>query len=510
MLDDRPTPPRSEAQRAAARLNGARSRGPVTAAGKARASRNAFRHGLDATVHLLAPGEDPAALERLRSALFAEYHPDRPSRALLVERLAAATWKLRRAERLEAVLHGLPPRPPLGRLDPDPGLPAALTRLPELATLLRHQGRLERFLLRALTLLEDDPGAGAEPLLEDGVASGPDPAPEGPAASLVDRPREPDLPPLPAAASAGGDAATGGAADDASAAQAPEAAGEPADPSRFDREPATRVAAPVAEPASAASLDLHALARASAERLLREGRPFEAARLARLLAPPGRVRSAFAPASGAAEPSEAAVVEALLATLDPETRALWDSLGYDSWVVPPGTGRRPMASLTAEWVCPADRWRVLEELRRLDDPAEHARVLAHWARAGLDPGADHPAWRKEAVGEHPNGPPAAAEPAGLPAAAGPNDPSPAPAAPPPDARDAPPDAPEEGGPNPELGRLLRRLGEEAEAYHAVGRERRAREAWLKHARELGVALPPHADPPEGALPGPACERAASP
>lgn len=199
-------------------------------------------------------------------------------------------------------------------------------------------------------------------------------------------------------------------------------------------------------------------------------------------------------------------MEAMLATFDPETRALWDSLGYDSWVVPPGTGRRPMASLTAEWVCPADRWRVLEELRRIDDPAEHARVLAHWARAGLDPGADHPAWRKEAVGEQPNGPPAAADAASRPSAAEPDGPAQDPAAPRPDE----PETSEDAEPNPELRRILRRLGEEAEAYHAAGRERRAREAWLQHARELGVPLPPHADPPEGAFPRPAFERAASP
>ena len=45
--------PRSPAQIEAARKNGARSRGPVTAAGKARASRNALKHGLAAMHHLV-------------------------------------------------------------------------------------------------------------------------------------------------------------------------------------------------------------------------------------------------------------------------------------------------------------------------------------------------------------------------------------------------------------------------------------------------------------------------
>ena len=76
-------------------------------------------------------------------------------------------------------------------------------------------------------------------------------------------------------------------------------------------------------------------------------------------------------------------------------------MDYANWVVPPGSDRRPLASLTAEWVTPAECWRVLEELRRIDDPAEHARVLDHFRRAGLDPGADHPAWAKPATAAEP-------------------------------------------------------------------------------------------------------------
>ena len=173
--------PRSRAQREAARHNGARSKGPVSAEGKARSARNALRHGLCSPA-ILFPGEDPAHFEALRAALEAEYAPGSPSARLLVERLAVTVWKLARCDRLEARLATIEPHCPTGRLFPDPGLPRVLSRIPELATLLRWQAQLDRQLHRLTKSLAehdrcaspgDDPAPG-----EDGPAadSEPDPA----------------------------------------------------------------------------------------------------------------------------------------------------------------------------------------------------------------------------------------------------------------------------------------------------------------------------------------------
>ncbi|MCL6609878.1 MAG: hypothetical protein K6T74_17480 [Geminicoccaceae bacterium] len=172
--------PRSPAQIEAARRNGARSKGPVTAEGKARASRNALRHGLCSPA-ILFPGEDPAHFEALRAALEAEYAPASPSARLLVERLAVTVWKLARCDRLEARLATIEPHCPTGRLFPDPGLPRVLSRIPELATLLRWQAQLDRQLHRLTKSLAEHARSaspsGEPPPGEDGPAAEGEPAP---------------------------------------------------------------------------------------------------------------------------------------------------------------------------------------------------------------------------------------------------------------------------------------------------------------------------------------------
>jgi hypothetical protein len=105
----------------ASRRNGARSRGPRTAAGKAQSARNALKHGLCAKKLLIVPEEDAAAFEALQAQLRAELAPVGALQAVLAERIVSAAWRLRRADRLEAEVLAF-------RRDPGGDLGVALIR----------------------------------------------------------------------------------------------------------------------------------------------------------------------------------------------------------------------------------------------------------------------------------------------------------------------------------------------------------------------------------------------
>ena len=93
-----PTPAQAEASR----LNGARSRGPVTPEGKARSALNGTRHGLRGSTFTLLPDEDPAAWAALLAGYLARLRPADEAELACVERLAACDWREARLLRLEA------------------------------------------------------------------------------------------------------------------------------------------------------------------------------------------------------------------------------------------------------------------------------------------------------------------------------------------------------------------------------------------------------------------------
>ena len=85
------------------RKNARKSTGPRTPEGKARSSRNALKHGLLARHVILDedPNEDPAEFNQILEGLITDFAPDNTIERLLVERIAASYWRLRRAFRYE-------------------------------------------------------------------------------------------------------------------------------------------------------------------------------------------------------------------------------------------------------------------------------------------------------------------------------------------------------------------------------------------------------------------------
>jgi hypothetical protein len=135
----------------ASRINGARSRGPKTEAGKARSSQNALKHGLCAQRFVVLADEDAAEYAAHEEALLAELAPDGALQTLLARRVAAAAWRLLRADRIEAELFAQQ-----GTGNGDLGL--ALIRdcngARAFETLLRYRGGAEAGLWRALRTLK--------------------------------------------------------------------------------------------------------------------------------------------------------------------------------------------------------------------------------------------------------------------------------------------------------------------------------------------------------------------
>jgi len=90
----------SEAQKAANRRNAAASSGPKSAKGKARASRNAEKHGLLADDAVIS-GESPAEFIELLESYQERFQPEGTLEQDLVAQLANSQWRLGRAARLE-------------------------------------------------------------------------------------------------------------------------------------------------------------------------------------------------------------------------------------------------------------------------------------------------------------------------------------------------------------------------------------------------------------------------
>jgi hypothetical protein len=94
--------PLSDKQLAANRANAARSTGPRTPEGKARAALNSRKHGLAAVTFTASSIEDSPELEDLIADAVAFYRPQNSQEQFAVERIALCQLAILRAYRLEA------------------------------------------------------------------------------------------------------------------------------------------------------------------------------------------------------------------------------------------------------------------------------------------------------------------------------------------------------------------------------------------------------------------------
>jgi hypothetical protein len=81
-------------------INGAKSRGPVSADGKAKSSRNAVKFGIFSK-DLLLPGESQEDFDALLNALLDEHKPAGHLEAGMIERLAVTMWRQQRLLKAE-------------------------------------------------------------------------------------------------------------------------------------------------------------------------------------------------------------------------------------------------------------------------------------------------------------------------------------------------------------------------------------------------------------------------
>ncbi|MBW8017472.1 MAG: hypothetical protein FVQ82_14935 [Planctomycetes bacterium] len=91
-------------QLSANRQNALKSTGPRTSSGKSITSQNAVTHGLRAQQIVIA-GESQDEYNDFREVLIARMVPTDPLETLLVDRIAASFWRLRRSELIEAQIY---------------------------------------------------------------------------------------------------------------------------------------------------------------------------------------------------------------------------------------------------------------------------------------------------------------------------------------------------------------------------------------------------------------------
>jgi len=183
------------------RANGARSRGPVTPAGKQASSLNAIRHGLLAKCVVLRT-ESRENFDILLAQHIDRYRPADDVELGGGEEMAATFWRMRRAWAIETRLHddAINAREPGDEIGRITGAFTDLAASPALALLHRYEARLHSIRQRAFKnfhILRNTPPPPNEPTLDPpSPDSAADPTPATPTATAA--PATPAPAPTPA------------------------------------------------------------------------------------------------------------------------------------------------------------------------------------------------------------------------------------------------------------------------------------------------------------------------
>ncbi|GEM_PF-2397251 len=154
----------TDKQLAAARANGAKSRGPTSPEGKLRSAQNARKHGLASPNScVILAGEDEALFQQTCDHYLQRFQPADPVEAALVLEMVQADWRLRRARSIENSLLELEmlttehKHPEFENLDLNGHIALAFKDLndagPSLSVLNRYAARLHREFHRAFKTL---------------------------------------------------------------------------------------------------------------------------------------------------------------------------------------------------------------------------------------------------------------------------------------------------------------------------------------------------------------------
>jgi len=144
----------SEKQIAANKLNAQKSTGPGTAEGKSIASRNALKHGV-LSASVLLPDEDKKSFQSLQNQVFEHYQPTGGREELLVDRIIAYMWRLKRLFLIET--WSLKPDTWLDHTETSTERMIAnrfVAQSSQLLVLSRYEVSIERMMARAIQELE--------------------------------------------------------------------------------------------------------------------------------------------------------------------------------------------------------------------------------------------------------------------------------------------------------------------------------------------------------------------